>query len=154
MNTFPPKQILVPTDFSEHAERAVAQAFALAETVSAKVHLLNAYDLYSYGMSAVMIHRLLHQAFSEHEQLLKLAAEPYRSSSALGEQLVKLGDAREVILETARELQVDLIIMGTAGKQGLKRMLLGSVAESVVRTSERPVMIVKLETSASAADRA
>jgi universal stress protein A len=127
MNTFPPRQILVPTDFSECAARAMEQAFALGQAIGAKVHLLNAYHLYTYAMGPVMVDQVLNDLHAAHERQLKAVAAPYQTTGALGELLVKLGDAREVIVETAHELKVDLIVMGTLGKRGLTRVMIGCV---------------------------
>jgi universal stress protein A len=143
MNTFPPKQILVPTDFSDSAKAATQQAFALASAIGAKVHLLTVYQLYSHGMSAVMADRVLEELYASHQRQLAAEAEPYRSSNALGELIVKLGDPREVILEIAKDLKVDLIMMGTVGRRGLRHVMAGSVAESVVRTAGCPVMVIR-----------
>ena len=143
MSTFPPKLILVPTDFSECANRAMVQAFALATAVGAKVHLIHAYDLYTYGMGPVMGERVLKETHAARERQLKEAVLAYKDSGALGQLLVKEGDARELIVQAAHDLKVDLILMGTVGKRGLNRMLLGSVAESVLRTAGCPVMVVR-----------
>jgi nucleotide-binding universal stress UspA family protein len=143
MLSFPPKQILVPTDFSECAAHAMAQAFALAKAVGAKVHLLNAYDLYTYGMGPVMADRVLDELVHAHKRQLAAAAEPYKDSGALGQVLLKSGDPRDVIVQTAHELNVDLIVMGTAGRQGLRRFMIGKVTEAVLRSAGCPVMAVR-----------
>jgi nucleotide-binding universal stress UspA family protein len=67
-----------------------------------------------------------------------------KCSANLGQVLVKTGDARDVINETAKQLGIDLIVMGTHGRRGISRALLGSVAENVVRTAPCAVLTVRL----------
>lgn len=67
----------------------------------------------------------------------------HRGQCELGEPLIKSGDPRAAINETAKELGVDLIVMATHGRHGISRVLLGSVTESVVRTAPCPVLAVK-----------
>ena len=61
----------------------------------------------------------------------------------LGEVLLRTGDARDVINQTAKEVGADLIVMGTHGRRGVTRALLGSVAETVVRTAPCAVLTVR-----------
>ena len=81
------------------------------------------------------------------EKTLDQLAEKRRSTGALGQLLVKVGDAREQIIQCAVDLQVDLLVMGTHGRRGLKRMFLGSVAEAVLRMAPCPVLVVPLRAS-------
>jgi nucleotide-binding universal stress UspA family protein len=67
-----------------------------------------------------------------------------RCGANVGQALVRTGDARDVINQTAKELGIDLIVMGTHGRRGLSRALLGSVAETVVRSAPCAVLTVRL----------
>jgi nucleotide-binding universal stress UspA family protein len=67
-----------------------------------------------------------------------------RCGGEVGQVMVRTGDARDVINQTAKELGADLIVMGTHGRRGLSRALLGSVAENVVRTAPCAVLTVRL----------
>jgi nucleotide-binding universal stress UspA family protein len=67
-----------------------------------------------------------------------------RCSASLGNTLVRTGDARDVINQTAKELGIDLIVMGTHARRGITRALLGSVAETVVRSAPCAVLTVRL----------
>lgn len=139
------KIILVPTDFSVAAEAALDQALALASKMGAKVVLLHAYALPIIGFpdgtlipSAAIASGIISDAEKE------LAACVARCSESGVEivPLLKEADPREAILAAARELSADLVVMGTHGRRGIARALIGSVAEAIVRVSPVPVMTV------------
>ena len=135
--------ILVPTDFSACSEHALDYAVQLAERLDAKVHLLSVIGVPSYGVpelgvgiTAPMIDNLISDHQRELDQLTRVR-------KSVAETLVRVGDARDVILQTADEIKADLIVMGTHGRRGFSRALLGSVTEMVVRTSPIPVLTVR-----------
>jgi universal stress protein A len=141
-----PKNILVPTDLSEGAEQALAYACELAQLLGAQIHLLNVIGIPSFGvpelgmaLTATMIDQL---AIDNQTALDQLART--KCTAQLGQVLVRTGDARNVINETAAELGIDLIVMGTHGRRGLTRALLGSVAETVVRSAPCAVLTVRM----------
>ena len=142
------KTILVPTDFSEGSESAVRYAFEFAQGVGAKVHLLHAYMLPVFPEDGGMMQRLMKEMQTAGERGLGEIAEKYRSTGALGSATVKIGDPRDLILQAAVDLKADLILMGTHGRRGFKRMFLGSVAEYVVRTATCGVLVVPLSSAA------
>jgi nucleotide-binding universal stress UspA family protein len=141
-----PKTILVPTDFSEGANDALAYAVALAAKLDAKIHLLNVVGIPLIGVPEVgvaytadVVNSLLE---ANQKQLDKLVADNAGKAS-FGTPLLETGDARAVIEATADKLGAELIVMGTHGRRGVKRLLLGSVAEMVVRTAPCPVLLVR-----------
>jgi universal stress protein A len=141
-----PKNILVPTDLSEGAEQALDYACELARTLGAQVHLLNVIGIPALGvpelgvaLTASMIDELV---VGNQDALDRLART--RGAAQLGQVMVRTGDARDVINQTAKELGADLIVMGTHGRRGISRALLGSVAENVVRTAPCAVLTVRL----------
>ena len=141
-----PKHILVPTDLSEGAEQALDYACELARRLDAQVHLLNVISIPALGvpelgvaLTASMIDQLVVDNQTALEQLART-----RCTAEMGQLLVRTGDARDVINVTAKELGVDLIVMGTHGRRGVARALLGSVAETVVRTAPCAVLTVRL----------
>ena len=136
-------KILVPTDFSACSERALAYATELADKLDAKVHVLSVVGIPSYGMpeigvgiTATMIDEMVADTQRGVDQLA-------RDKPRIAQTLVRAGDARDVILQTVEELGVDLIVMGTHGRRGISRALLGSVTEMIVRTSPVPVLTVR-----------
>jgi nucleotide-binding universal stress UspA family protein len=135
--------ILVPTDFSPCSEQALDYAIEMADKLGAKVHLLSVIGIPSYGvpelgvgLTATMMDNMITDTQRALDQLR-------RDRKSVSQALVRAGDARDVILQTAEELPADLIVMGTHGRRGISRALLGSVAEMIVRTSPVPVLTVR-----------
>lgn len=138
--------ILVPTDFSPASEAALACAKELAHTFEARVSLLHVItDPAATGMWTPEVYvpaseeardRLIQQARQRLEEALT-ADERVKFNVAIE---ARVGSAAEGIQQFAREQHVDLIVMGTHGRRGLSHMLLGSVAERVVRTAPCPVL--------------
>jgi nucleotide-binding universal stress UspA family protein len=142
-----PRNILVPTDFSQHAERALDFAVELAAKLDARVHLLNVVGLPVMGAEVgfVVTASMIDSILRDNQEALDKLVAARTGKAAFGPTLLKTGDARNVIDATAKEVGADLIIMGTHGRRGVSRMLLGSVAESVVRTSPCPVLLVRAQ---------
>ena len=80
---------------------------------------------------------------SEHRETLGKLAEARREIASFGEPIVEVGDPRDTIVETAEKLGADLIVMGTQGRRGLSRVMMGSVAEDVIRQASCPVLAVR-----------
>jgi nucleotide-binding universal stress UspA family protein len=139
-----PKTILVATDFSECAEQALDYAVALADKLGAKIHLLNVIGVPAMGIPEVglaVTSTLIESTVRTHTaELDKLAT---RRGSAAIETVLRTGDARDLIIDVAREVAADLIVMGTHGRRGVRRALIGSIAESVVRTAPCPVLTIR-----------
>lgn len=141
-----PKDILVPTDLSEGAEQALDYACELARTLGARVHLLNVIGVPALGMPEVglaVTSAAIDQMVLDSQTAIDRLAQT-RCTAELGRVMVKVGDARDVINQTAQELGIGLIVMGTHGRRGITRALLGSVAETVVRTAPCAVLTVRL----------
>ncbi len=143
------KKILFPTDFSRCANQALGRAFEMARQFDAELHMLHATvlheeDPYHAGHhlndSEEVQQRLRRTALDEMDSLI-------RSYDATDLKVVKAQErgiaAASVILEYCNDQDIDLVIMGTHGRRGLERLLLGSVAEEVVRTAPCPVMTVR-----------
>jgi nucleotide-binding universal stress UspA family protein len=144
-----PKIILVPTDFSVAAETALDHALALAAKLGAKVFLLHAYALPVIGFpdgtlipSAAIASGIINRA----EKELADCVAKRRESGVEIVPLLKQADPREAILATAHDLSADLVVMGTHGRRGIARALIGSVAEAIVRVSPVPVLTVHAAT--------
>ncbi|TMQ07390.1 MAG: universal stress protein [Deltaproteobacteria bacterium] len=141
-----PKHILVPTDLSEGAEQALAYACELARRLDAEIHLLNVVSIPALGvpeLGVALTSTIIDQLVVENQTALDQLAKT-KCTARLGQVLIKAGDARDVINRTALELGVDLIVMGTHGRRGISRALLGSVAENVVRSAPCAVLTVRL----------
>lgn len=141
-----PKQILVPIDFSTYAEQALDYAVMLAHQLGATVHLVNAVGVPALGAPEIGLAyaaSMIETIIVENRKALDKLAATYRDGGTIGQAIVRNGDPRDVILQTAEEIGADLIVMGTHGRRGLSRALIGSVAEMVVRTSPIPVLTVR-----------
>jgi len=143
-----PKNILVPTDLSEGAEAALDYACELANKLGATVHLVHVIGIPALGvpeLGVAVTSTVIDQLIAEGQTSVDALADARRDRTKFGRILLKTGDARDVIDQTAQELGIDLIVMGTHGRRGLKRALLGSVAETVVRSAPCPVLTVRAD---------
>lgn len=141
-----PKHILVPTDLSESAEQALDYACELARTLGAQVHLLNVIGIPAMGvpeLGLAMTTTMIDQMVVDNQTAIAQLART-RCHASCGQVLVRTGDARDVINQTAKDIGADLIVIGTHGRTGLSRALLGSTAETVVRTAPCPVLTVRI----------
>ena len=138
-----PQKILVPIDFSQGSERALDYACALAKRLGATVHLVHALNVELPELTLTLTSEMRRSLLDSNQAALDLLADARRASVEIGMALVKDGDPREVIHATAEKLGVDLIVMGTHGRRGLARLVLGSVAEDVSRRSTCPVLLVR-----------
>lgn len=121
------QQILVPTDFSESADAALVVAGQYARTLRGRIHLLHVSA--AAGIDAA-------RSVAD----VRAKAGPDVPMTVAG----RSGDPAEEILDFARGHAIDLIVMGTHGRTGVSRVLLGSVAERVVRGARCPVLVVPL----------
>ncbi|PSQ15419.1 universal stress protein [Halobacteriales archaeon QS_8_69_26] len=135
------RTILVPTDGSEGAETATREALALAERFDATLHALYVVDTASVPrtIDARNVDRALEEAATDATGTVSEAAEG-RGIEVVTD--VVHGAVHRSIVDYAEEQDVDLIVMGTHGRQGLERYLIGSVTEKVVRTATVPVLTV------------
>lgn len=138
------KKVLIPTDGSENAERAVKHGIELAGAINAKV-----YGLYVIDTSALMgvpteaiwesMKGLLED---EGKNALGVIEKMAEETGIECETMMDEGSPYKNIIQAAEDKDIDLIVMSTAGRVGLDRFLLGSVAEKVVRTAPCTVMVV------------
>jgi nucleotide-binding universal stress UspA family protein len=141
-----PKHILVPVDFSEYAEHALDYAVELAAKLDAQVHILNVIGVPALGvpeLGVAVTSTIIESIIHDHQVALDKLADARKTKAKLGEIMLRTGDARDVILRACEEVTADLVVMGTHGRRGLRRALLGSVAESVVRTAQCPVLTIR-----------
>lgn len=137
------QRILVPVDFSEKSERALDYAIELAKKVGARITLVHAYEIPVYGFTdatLVATPDLAARLSDAAQKTLDALVESRRDRGVPMQAVLRNGVAWEEIAAVAKESQADLIVIGTRGRRGLARALLGSVAESVIRTSDVPVL--------------
>ena len=138
-----PKRLLVPIDFSTAAEHALDYACALAAPLGATVHVVNAIGAVLPELSVALSEHMLATLRTEHAAALQKLVDPRRALATFGEVLVEPGDARDAIVAVAKRLDADLIVIGTHGRRGFSRFMLGSVAEDVLRRAPCPVLAVR-----------
>jgi nucleotide-binding universal stress UspA family protein len=146
-----PKTILVPTDLSEGAEEALDYACELAAKLGATITLLNVIGIPALGvpeLGVALTSSVIDSIIHDNQAALDKLVASRRGRAVFSDTLLRTGDARDVINQTAHDLKADLIVMGTHGRRGVSRALLGSVTESVVRTAPCPVLTVRAHTTA------
>jgi universal stress protein A len=140
------RTILCPVDFSDASRKAVQYAREFASNMGAAVYLLNVVEprpmAVDITLNYVPLEEDLEKAASED---LKVILQEFIQAGLKAECAVEFGNPSDVILDKAAELDVNLLIMGSHGKTGLSRLIMGSVAETVVRKANCPVLIVKAE---------
>jgi nucleotide-binding universal stress UspA family protein len=137
-----PTKILLATDGSEHARRAARAAVELARKTGSELHVVHV----GPAIPSVFAYTELDPARIEEEARKKLAEEVRsieESGGAVAEGHVLLGTPAESIVSLAEEIGAGLIVVGSRGLGGLRRALMGSVSESVVRHAHCPVMVVR-----------
>ena len=142
------KKILCPTDFSESAEHALDYAVTLARTLGAELVLLNVLQPITFGVGVEGIEieesdRMLRQMEARNSEKLHSLADKVRLENVTVAEHVATGAPFVEILSKAKQIEADLIVMGTHGRTGLSHILIGSVAERVVRKAPCPVLTVK-----------
>jgi universal stress protein A len=144
------KSVLVPTDFSEHSDKALKQALDIAKQNKAKLYLLH------------VIHEAMHQCAADYclsDELMRQMESGMASAGQqnLQQQLAKFPEAKEVdvvtevrrgfpsdeILKEQQEKKIDLIVIGPLGKTGITRFLIGSVTKNVVKEAKCSVLVAK-----------
>jgi nucleotide-binding universal stress UspA family protein len=142
--TFPYENILLPTDGSASAARAAEHSLSLASALDATVHVLSVVDDTMLGpdiRSTISAGR--EQAATDAVAEFVAKAESQGVSDTV--RHVKHGSPIEVILDTIDSNDIHAVVMGTTGKRGSERILLGSVAEKTVRSAPIPVITVRHE---------
>ncbi|WP_129112782.1 universal stress protein [Halegenticoccus tardaugens] len=137
------ERILIPTDGSDAAESAVERAVDLAAEYGATLHALYVVDTAAYGTVDVNFPAFAEELEKEGERAVERVAEAAAEANVPVETEVTPGSPERVITKYVREHDIDLVVMGTHGRRGLERYLLGSVTARVVRTSDAPVLTVR-----------
>jgi nucleotide-binding universal stress UspA family protein len=149
------KRILVPTDFSAAADAALNYAVGLAAKLGATVSAVHVFDdpfvaggVFS-GEYVPMPPELREEMLQDLRRRLADTVAKHGHSELSPQVLI--GPTARTIVDSARDARADLIVMGTHGRSGISHVLLGSIAERVVRTAECPVLTVRSRAARAAA---
>jgi nucleotide-binding universal stress UspA family protein len=140
-----PTRILLATDGSPHAELAAMTAVDLAKSTGSRLHVVAAGRIFSPAVYDVYVETRSEDLREEARQILD---EQVRKIEETGGTVaiahLRMGERRdEAIVNLAEEISAGLIVIGSRGFGGLKRALLGNVADSVVRHAHCPVLVVR-----------
>jgi nucleotide-binding universal stress UspA family protein len=138
--------VAVGMDFSESARGACDWAIALARPLGARVVILHVFDLPIVGLfdaSMIVDAKTAARLSDEAQQALDAELARVRDRGVPVEGQLRQGDPRALLPSLAAFAGAGLLVVGSHGRRGLARALLGSVAESIVRTSSLPVVVVR-----------
>lgn len=141
------RRMMVATDFSQCSQRALDYAVNLAADLKAKLFLIHAIEpVYFagafYGPDASVPMLTEEQRRYAMEAMADLRAALKRRKVAVADVIVASGPPHQMIVEEAAQRAMDLIVLGTHGRGGVAHLLLGSVAEKVVRSAKCPVLTI------------
>ena len=128
-------EVLLATDGSESAKKAEIAALKITKSYNIRMAALYVVNVPSTSGQAELIRY--------GEKVLDEVTEDGKKMGIEVQKILKLGSPAETILNVAKSLKVHTIVMGSEGKKGLKRVLLGSVAENVVRNAECTVLVAR-----------
>ena len=135
------EKILVAVDGSPFADAAVDQAISLGGICNSQIIVIGVVDLYPEQMAVAPA--LVEKMSEEVRQHLDRAKQKVEKANIPCETIVRMGGQPHVfIVQEAKEKGIDLILMGTQGRSGIKRVLMGSVAQNVIGHAPCPVMVV------------
>ena len=138
--------ILVPTDFSEYADHALDYALQLAKVLKARLtflHVIHLTPLAMGEMGAAGLVPYLEDIEADAQQRMQAILTRVNQEGLQSETAVVQGVPFQMIIDRAGANDIDLIVMGTHGRTGLTHVLIGSVAEKVVRMAPCPVLVTR-----------
>jgi len=141
------KRVLCPIDFSEHSIRAYRYALSIASHYKAKLLLQHVVELWRYlsadfSATPTLLTEFCDTLCEKAEEQLQQLVKTYPYDGVETERIMQQGVAAECTLDLAQAQKADLIVMGTHGRRGFDRLVLGSVTERVMRKASCPVLTV------------
>jgi len=146
------KKILIGIDDSKFAEHAVAYGFELAHKLNAQVGLVHIVEPVVTPVNTSMDPMPVDTAFNEvnmidiqnerAKAMIESAIKKFGNEASSVKHFTRYGDTAEGIIDCSKNFKADMIIIGTHSRTGIDRLLMGSVAEHVIRHSEIPVLVV------------
>jgi universal stress protein A len=140
--SFPYRRILCPVDFDDNADAAMREAGALARSAGGSIILLHVVQISPLATEGFVLGQLEEsQTKDARAKLQKLAERELPTTNY--EIAIEVGDPADVILAMGKRLAVDLVVMATHGRRGVAHLILGSLAERIVRSAPVPVLTVR-----------
>ncbi|MBI5594759.1 MAG: universal stress protein [Elusimicrobia bacterium] len=140
---FPPRMILAPLDFSECSEASLAAARLLARRFACRLELAHIDSGPPPAVSQTAMEAVARRGLAAYEEGLRSKLEAARAGlEHSGVHLVS-GDPETVLPRLAHDAAADLVVMGTHGRTGLRRLALGSVAEAAVHVCRAPILVTR-----------
>jgi nucleotide-binding universal stress UspA family protein len=140
------RSIVIATDGSENTQKAISYGIKLAKLSGATVHALHVVDTSSVTQSWTAGRETIYEILKKDGQkAISKVKECGEASGVEVKEVLLEGHPSGEVIDFAENNDIDLIVMGTLGKTGLDRFLMGSVAEKVVRNSKVPVLVVRGE---------
>jgi nucleotide-binding universal stress UspA family protein len=135
------QRVLVATDGSKHCRAAVERAIDFSQSYGGAISVVSIVDVPAefYAEAPQVVDDMIHKAKGYVEEVRKQA----EASGVKAEGFVKEGEAYQAIVDIAKERNVNIIVMGSHGRTGLKRLLMGSVAEKVIGYAPCPVLVTR-----------
>jgi nucleotide-binding universal stress UspA family protein len=144
------KRILVPTDFSKHAEDALKAASQIAKKNDSEIIVLHMIELPHQMNDAIIGGASIPETMlfmkKANEMLDEVSSRPFLDGIPVTE-MVKMDKPIHGIRQVSKDYEIDLIVMGSHGTSGVEELLIGSTTEKVVRNSEIPVLVIKNDVS-------
>jgi universal stress protein A len=145
-----PTKILVPTDFSRYSNKALRQAFDIAQKYRAKIYVLHvvrekmSHEIDDYGLTYESVKDMEEKMISGAKKRLQqqLARFPQSKELEVFSEII-FGEPAEVILKIQIEKEIDLIIISSLGRTGLAKYFVGGVARNVLKGAKCPVLLTK-----------
>ena len=139
------KQVMLPVDFSEHSDNAAGYAAWFAQPSGGVVHLVHVIgnpfdDIYVPDEASQWT--MTKHAEAKAQELLEAAARRCLPAECARELHVVMGDPYENLMQVARSIPADVIVLSTHGRGGIAHLVMGSVAEKIVRHSSCPVFVL------------
>jgi len=139
------KKILIPTDGSEYTKTAIAKGLALAQQMGSEVTAMYVVDQTSFinfpmDSTVVSVYALLEK---EGKDAVDFVVSEGAKLGIKVKVMIEEGSPSRKIIDASKNF--DLVVMGTLGRTGVSKLLLGSVAEKVIRLAQCPVMVIKAE---------
>lgn len=137
------KKILVPLDGSENSIRALEKAIEIAKKFNGKIVLMHAYSVSFYTKTPDQLYKFIQNARNYGDEILEVGKKKVILEKIEVEKLLLNGNPVEEILNTAKLENFDLIVIGVRGMSKIKKFLVGSVTDRVIKHAPCPVLVVR-----------